>query len=79
MKIELKDNCKDVTKEFKFNLAHRKLSNSLSLYDKDALNHITYITNIEVWSYNCMVDGHNIEFKIQVPEEINGYTLIYLN
>lgn len=77
--IELLDDVKEITTEFKYAILAKKLSNSLNSFDREALKSITHLTNMFTYSNACMFNGERIEFKTQTPEEVTNDSVRFLN
>jgi len=71
-------NISDITVSFKDRLFDLKTTPQVEL-TKQALKHITYKTNMWVYSNICKYDGVLIEYKTQTTDEINNFTIHFLN
>ena len=67
----------DVTVSFKDKLFNMKMCcNGL---EKEALKHITYMTNLYFYNNVYKFNGLTIEFKTQSSDEINDHSIFFLN
>lgn len=81
MKInfELTQDIKDVTGEFKQKLFYMKTAAVIDRLTAHALQHVTYMTTLYTISNKCLVAGKEVEFKTQCTDEINNYSIKFLN